>query len=126
MKNLLLFLFLFLFLSASLSAQNNWSGSNNNIDNTQNTTNERVPIKISNAYPNPATEYVNFDYQLESMHSEAKITILNLLGSVVKEYKLDAFENKIQIPVHAFKSGVYFYRVSIDNQNVTTKKFIIK
>ena len=81
-------------------------------------------ISISDAYPNPATSVVEFDYKTKA--TDAKITLFNVLGTEVAEYRLSSFENKVSIPVENLKSGVYFYTVSANNKNLKTKKFVVR
>lgn len=91
---------------------------------TNSVTNEK--IEISEAYPNPASHIIKFDYRLPNSFSEGKITIYNLLGSIVGEYKLDGYNNQIQISVDSFKTGMYFYTISLNNKSLITKKFMVK
>ncbi|WP_051203870.1 T9SS type A sorting domain-containing protein [Hugenholtzia roseola] len=109
--------FLMLLPSFSLQAQQLYPLS----DDTQ-----KAKIEISEAYPNPASQVLNFAYQLENNSDEAKVLIHNLLGSLVAEIKLSAFDAQVQIPVSEYKAGIYFYTISVNNQNIVTKKFIIK
>lgn len=83
-------------------------------------------INISNIYPNPINEVALFDYSIKSSTIKSKIILHNVLGSIVGEYSLNEFENKLKIYTQSFKPGVYFYTLSIDNQNLITKKFVIK
>lgn len=82
-------------------------------------------ITFSNAYPNPATNTVNFDYKLSS-NSNATISIVNLLGSVVKRSDLNPASNKISIDVSDLPQGVYFYSIDIDGKVYKTQKLIVK
>jgi hypothetical protein len=109
--------FLMLLQSFSLQAQQLYPLG----DDTQ-----KATIEISEAYPNPASQVLNFAYQLKNNNDEAKVLIHNLLGSLVAEIKLSAFDSQVQIPVSDYKAGIYFYTISVNNQNVVTKKFIIK
>ena len=90
------------------------------------TTNEADKIEISEAYPNPAMHYIQFDYRMTDKISEGKITVYNLLGSMIGEYRLNTYDNRIQIPVDNLKAGIYFYTISINSKSLITKKFIVK
>ncbi|WP_291727785.1 T9SS type A sorting domain-containing protein [Bernardetia sp.] len=87
---------------------------------------ETDKIEISEAYPNPAAHFVQFDYRMLDRNSEGKITVYNLLGSVVGEYRLDNYDNRKQISVSNLKAGIYFYTISVNNQSLITKKFVVK
>lgn len=83
-------------------------------------------IEISEAYPNPATYFIQFDYRMTDRTSEGKITVYNLLGSVIGDYRLNNYDNRLQIPVDNLKAGIYFYTISINNKSLITKKFVVK
>ena len=82
-------------------------------------------VSISDAYPNPASDKVNFDFNLSGVNS-ASIRIINLLGSVVKQADLMAGADKVSIDVSDLPQGVYFYSVVADGNVYQTKKLIIK
>jgi hypothetical protein len=81
--------------------------------------------KVSNAYPNPASTQVSFDYNMPSGVSSASINIHNLLGVKVKEVSLYGFSGKATIDLMDLKEGIYFYSIQIDNQVTETKRLII-
>lgn len=83
-------------------------------------------ITISNVYPNPIDDQAIFDYDVKNQKVKAKIILHNVLGGVVEEYLLSEDENKLKIYTKSFNSGVYFYTLNVDNQNIITKKFVIK
>ena len=82
-------------------------------------------VSISDAYPNPATNQVNFDFNLSGVN-HASVKIINLLGSVVKSADLVAGANKVSIDVADLPQGVYFYSVIANGNIYQTKKLIIK
>lgn len=83
-------------------------------------------IKLKDIYPNPVTEYAMIDYELINDNTKAKIVLHNVLGSVVGEYDLAPYENKLKINTDEFNPGVYFYTLYIDNDGVITHKLIIR
>ncbi|MEM6298158.1 MAG: T9SS type A sorting domain-containing protein [Bacteroidota bacterium] len=85
-----------------------------------------LPIELSEAYPNPARDEINFDYQLNSNVGEVKIVMHNVLGNIVGEYELNAFDSHLTIRTDGMQSGIYFYTVSVDGQNALTRKIIIR
>lgn len=97
-----------------------------NLQTITSSANEGDKIEISEAYPNPATHYIQFDYRLTDKMSKGKITVYNLLGSAIKEYRLNNYDNRLQIPVDNLKAGIYFYTISINNKSLITKKFVVK
>jgi hypothetical protein len=82
--------------------------------------------KISDAYPNPATSFINVDYQLTTEVEQAKVRIINLLGAVVSESEIEPSGNNLKIDVSNLESGVYFYSVLVNGDIYKTKKLIIR
>ena len=83
-------------------------------------------IEISNLYPNPANDVVKFNYLISDANAKVKITIRNVLGSVVKEEELSHHTRELEIMVHEYAAGMYFYTLSINNRSIITKKFLVK
>ncbi len=83
-------------------------------------------IQISNVYPNPVREFAAIDYNILDDDKDIKIVLHNVLGGIVHEYELSTREHSLVIRTEDLNPGVYFYSVYIDNDNVITKKFIIK
>lgn len=97
-----------------------------NIRTIASTENGNDKIEISEAYPNPATHYIQFDYRMIDKNSEGKIVVYNLLGSIVGEHRLDNYDNRVQISVDNLKAGIYFYTISINSKSLITKKIVVK
>lgn len=81
--------------------------------------------RISNAYPNPANNFVSLDYELKG-DKKAKIAVYNLLGSVVKEIELTESFGTQKINTSDLIEGIYFYSLLINNESISTHKLIIK
>lgn len=80
---------------------------------------------VSNAYPNPANTMVTMDYNLVQ-GVEGSIVIRNILGSTVKEMRLDRTEGKATINVSNLDEGVYFYTLLVNNTPAATKKLVVR
>jgi hypothetical protein len=83
-------------------------------------------IRLNDVYPNPVTEYAIIDYFLINNDVKAKMVFHNVLGSIVSEYELGPFENKLKVNTSDFNSGVYFYTLYIDGDGVVTHKLIVR
>jgi hypothetical protein len=83
-------------------------------------------IDVSNIYPNPANDVVNLNYVILSPDIKAKITIRNVLGSVIAETELLPHVKQVSIQMNEYAAGLYFYTLSINNKSVITKKFLVK
>ena len=80
---------------------------------------------FSAAYPNPARNQVSIDYTLAPQVKNANIRIHNLLGSVVKEARLQGFSGKITLDVSDLNEGFYFYSIIVNNEVLETKRLVI-
>lgn len=83
-------------------------------------------VKISNAYPNPASTQVNLDYNLPATAGKAQVKITNLLGTTVYDQSLEKKDGKLSIDVSNFNDGIYFYSLILNNTATTTRKFVVK
>jgi len=83
-------------------------------------------IEVQNIYPNPASTTAILNYSLKDPLKEAKIVLHDLLGTMTKDYPLNAFEHILKIDIKDLKEGVYFYTLHTDGENRVTKKLIIK
>lgn len=81
-------------------------------------------ISVMKVHPNPATVVAYLDYKM-SEKIQAKLTISNLLGKVVDEFKLQSGEHKLKIPTANYDSGIYIYTLSINGKALKSKKLIV-
>lgn len=82
--------------------------------------------EISNAYPNPASSTVGFDYVLPQSSEKATIRVTNLLGTIIDVITLDKTSGKATLDVSNLKNGIYFYSLMINNSAKYTRKFVVK
>ncbi len=87
-------------------------------------------VKILNdvafgVYPNPATDFVTLDFNLEEMANNVNVKILDVQGRVVENYNYGNIKNdKFTYNVNQLATGNYFIRVETEN-GFRTKHFII-
>lgn len=79
---------------------------------------------VSNASPNPASNLVNFNYELNGAAS-ASIRFYNSLGNLVKTATLAANSKSAQVDVSAMEEGFYFYSVIADGKAIITRRLVI-
>ncbi len=83
-------------------------------------------ITVSNVYPNPASDFAELDYTVQSSVRDAKVIIYNVLGSPVAEYVLDKNDRKLRINTREMPTSVYFYQLAVDGKKVATKKMLVR
>lgn len=82
-------------------------------------------VDFSNAFPNPASNFVNFTYNLQGT-SSAEFVITDLLGSEHYRAELQNESNKLIVDVTSFNAGVYFYSLRVDGKMQFTRKLIVR
>jgi hypothetical protein len=79
---------------------------------------------ISEPYPNPASQFVKFDYDLIKS-GNATLKIYSLVGKLVEEIQIIEKTGTIQINTDKYQEGFYFYTFSTDGKDLTTGRFIV-
>jgi hypothetical protein len=82
--------------------------------------------RLGNAAPNPASESVKIDYQINPSAVSASLRLSNLMGQTVLERPINTSSGTIHLPLSNLPEGVYFYSLVIDTQVSTTRKLIIR
>ncbi len=80
---------------------------------------------LGNAYPNPASTQVSFDYTLQAGIKNAYIRIYDIAGKQIMAYPLNPAEKTVKLPVNELVEGIYFYALSVDNKHLVVRKLII-
>lgn len=80
---------------------------------------------FSNAYPNPATSVVSFDYNLPFEAQTAAVAIYNMMGQEVVRENINVGGSRLDLNVSDLTDGVYFYSLIVNNQAVKTNKLVI-
>ena len=83
---------------------------------------ETSPISISEFYPNPAKEFVNVNYYL---NSESEMVIMDILGNKVKNIYFTE-KGTQNINISDLSKGIYFGNLISNNEVVAIKKLIVK
>ena len=89
---------------------------------TDNVNDVMIPSEIE-IYPNPASDFVNFDIEMQNVQS-ASIVIYNMMGQeVVRQYIKDSH---VSINVSDLTDGIYFYSLIVNNETVKTNKLVVR
>ncbi|WP_144603927.1 T9SS type A sorting domain-containing protein [Algoriphagus algorifonticola] len=76
------------------------------------------------AYPNPAKDFVVFEYKLQEKSGNT-LHITNTTGQKVKEIKLDNFSNKVEWETQSIPAGVYIYELKNGNMSIDVGRIVI-
>ena len=82
-------------------------------------------VYFSEAYPNPASGTISFNYSLPEK-TNAKIYITNILGAKVADVELNANSGKQIISTNELNAGIYFYSLIVNDKVFCTRKLVIK
>lgn len=74
-------------------------------------------------YPNPATDFINFDLENSSNYT---FFVIDITGKIIEEKKF--FENNNLLNIKDYSEGMYFFKIvdSNTNKNIFDGKFIKK
>jgi len=77
-------------------------------------------------YPNPAKDYVTFDYRLPEYMQSATITVVDITGKVILNVNLNTYEGQYLWDTRIIKNGLYFINLKDDKgQTILTEKLSI-
>ena len=84
--------------------------------------------KLSN-YPNPFNPNTTISFSLNNTPQEkVQIVIYNIKGQLVEEFRLTNYKlgvNEIVWDAEQFSSGVYFYKLTVNNKTIDSRKMLL-
>lgn len=80
---------------------------------------------FSNAYPVPAIDVVNFDYNFASSEN-AEVAIYNMMGQEVLRNSISSMSGKLSINVSDLTDGVYFYSLIVNGKTEKSSKLVVR
>lgn len=80
---------------------------------------------FSNAYPVPANDVVNFDYNFAS-NVNAEVAIYNMMGQEVLRNEINGISGKASINVSDLADGVYFYSLVVNGKTEKSSKLVVR
>ncbi len=66
-------------------------------------------VKITRFYPNPASSFINFEFQ-KNLEKGYTLQLYSFIGNKVSEIQLNG-SNKITIPLDGFFRGIYLFQL---------------
>ena len=86
---------------------------------------EAVAVSFGQAYPNPASSVVNFDYNVNAS-DRASVSVYNLLGQEVRKQQVNSLQGRLSVSVADLNEGIYFCKLFVNGCAVKTEKFVVK
>ena len=90
------------------------------IKNYNNTT---TPV-VGKIYPNPTKDEAYLDFQIKD-GQKGELQFFSVTGKLLSEYQLNSESSKIIINTATFRSGIYFYKIIVDQTVVANEKLVI-
>ncbi|MBU0487136.1 MAG: T9SS type A sorting domain-containing protein, partial [Bacteroidetes bacterium] len=81
-------------------------------------------LYLGDNIPNPFSGKTRIPYHLLDNGQEATIEICDVTGRVIEAFSIKGEENMIEVSMREFESGVYYYRLIVNQKCVATKKMI--
>lgn len=81
---------------------------------------------ISNAYPNPASDRVFFDYFPEATADNRILLFRDMAGRLIREINIPSDIGTLEVDLSDIESGIYFYSLLQGNKLILTRKMIVK
>lgn len=77
------------------------------------------------AYPVPADEFIEMDFQLSDNQNSGTIEIVDENGKLIQKMNVDRNRGNIRMPVKQYKNGIYIYKLNTKRGMPRTGKIII-
>jgi hypothetical protein len=75
-------------------------------------------------YPNPAKEIVNIKFN-DIIANDGKIEFYGIVGNLIQISDIKQGANEFQINIKNIKAGLYFYKVIVNENKITSGKITI-
>lgn len=89
----------------------------------KNYNNNTQPV-VGKIYPNPTKDEAYLDYQIKD-GQKGELQFYSVTGKLLSEYKLNSGSSKIIINTTGFSSGIYFYKIIVDQTVIANEKLVI-
>lgn len=85
----------------------------------------KITLENLSLYPNPTVNYINIDYKIKK-GSSITASVIDMAGRVIKtrNFSDDVQSSELQIGLDKLPNGVYFLKVT-ENNNTVVKKFVV-
>lgn len=88
--------------------------------------NPSTKVGLDQNRPNPFSGVTTISYDLPQDVSNAKLVVYDTKGAVVTIFDLERGQGEVAFDASAVGSGVYFYAIEVNGENLARKKMIVK
>ncbi|MEM1318809.1 MAG: tail fiber domain-containing protein [Bacteroidota bacterium] len=83
-------------------------------------------VGLNQNRPNPFNGVTTIDYDLPANMNNAQLVIYDMKGSVLEIFDIEAGRGSVEYNAKSLSSGVYFYSIEANGENLARKKMVIK
>jgi carboxypeptidase T len=80
---------------------------------------------VTNSFPNPCNDVINFAYSIPNQNEVFTITISDALGRIVAKQLLEKSSNTTSMNLSELTNGVYFYKISSPSFSTSSKPIVV-
>jgi hypothetical protein len=77
-------------------------------------------------YPNPANNFIKIAYSLPSSIKEAKVTLYDATGKVIRTYLIDGNYKDLLIDTKELVDGLYLCEINSNGRKISNTEFLVK
>lgn len=88
--------------------------------------NEKLTSLGISISPNPAVSFFKLKYDLKRDFAQKEVEVLDLVGKVVMNHRIENFKGSETLQLSTLKPGVYFVRIKADGQYTASQKLVVK
>jgi Secretion system C-terminal sorting domain len=88
------------------------------------TTEEQVELKLA-IYPNPTSDFLNFELRSPRLPQSASFRIVDAMGKLVKELQSNSPRDTFIVPVREWASGVYWLQYLEEGEVRAVERFVV-
>ena len=85
-----------------------------------------ILMPMLSSSPSPAIESVQLAFEIPGTFVNAQLSIHNLFGNEIASIPVTSMKGSTMLDVTGYNPGVYFYTLTVDNQRLMSKKFVVK
>ena len=82
-------------------------------------------VEVKKIYPNPVRDILYIEMGGNHSFDNARVNVVNMLGSTVGKYLLRGGSEKMSIDVSDYKPGVYFLTLTVDGKTIQSQRFVV-
>lgn len=86
---------------------------------------ERKPVRQLEVFPNPASDHLEVNYDLNASGTNS-FELINLVGNTVYRKELTSAKGQLSLDIAKLPRGVYFYVLRNEAKTLATRKLIIQ